>query len=136
MNRIITAAILLIGVTAGISNRASAQEPAVKVNVPFDFAVGTHVLPAGTYRIEAHNDSLAFDNRDKKAFLFTLARRGDMATEGRSKLVFDNVEGRYFLRKIETTSARTSVDFPISKLEKASREVAQTRSIYAETSSR
>jgi len=136
MKRIITAAILLIGVTANISSRASAQEPEVKANVPFDFAVGTHVLPAGTYRIAAHGDSLAFDNRDKKAFLFTQARPGETATEGRSKLVFDNVEGRYFLRKIETAFAKTSVEFPISKLEKASREVASTRSIYAETSSR
>ncbi len=136
MKRIITAAILLIGTGFGISSHASAQEAAVKVDVPFDFAVGSHVLPAGTYRIAAHGDSLAFDNYDKKAFLYALARRGDMATDGQSKLKFDNVQGRYFLRTIVSTSAKTSVVFPASKLETMSREVAQTRTIYAETASR
>jgi hypothetical protein len=136
MKRIITAAILLSGMTFGISNRASAQEAAVKVDVPFDFAVGTHVLPAGNYRIAAHGDALLFDNHDQKASLFTLALRGDTAKDGLSKLIFDDVQGRYFLRHIVSTSSKVSVNFPISKLESGSQEIAQSRSIYAETSSR
>ena len=136
MKRIITAAILMSGLALGNSNRATAQEPAVRVDVPFDFAVGSHVLPAGTYRIAAHGDSLVFDNREKKAELFALANRGDLAADGQSKLTFDHVHGQYFLRKIESTSAKTSVEFPASKLEKKSQEIAEIRSIYAETSSR
>ena len=136
MKRIITAAILLIGTGFGISSHASAQEAAVKVDVPFDFAVGSHVLPAGTYRIAAHGDELAFDNHDKKAFLFTLTYRGDMAKDGKPKLIFDDAHGQYFLRRIETTSSSTSVAFPVSKLEKHSQEIAESRIIYAETASR
>jgi hypothetical protein len=126
----------MIGTTLGVSNSASAQEPAVKANVPFDFAVGTHVLPAGNYQIAAHGDSLVFDNRDQKASLFALAIHGDTATDGQSKLVFDHVGGQYFLRRIVSTNAKVSADFPMSKLETKSEEIAETRSIYATTSSR
>ena len=59
MKRNIIAALFMVGLAFGISNRALAQEPAVKVDVPFDFAVGTHVLPARTYKIAAHGDLLA-----------------------------------------------------------------------------
>jgi hypothetical protein len=136
MKRIITLAILLAGATFGAASYASAQEAAVKVNVPFEFAVGSHVLPAGTYHIAAQGDSLAIADYDNKSSLFILANHGDMATDGQSKLIFDVVEGRYFLRKIETTYSKTSVDFPKSKLEKHSQELAQSRTIYAETASR
>jgi hypothetical protein len=136
MKRIITAAILLIGATFGVSRHASAQEAAVKVDVPFDFAVGSHVLPAGTYRIAPNGDSLAFENHDKRAFLFILANHGDTATDGQSKLTFDIAHGKYFLRKIETASEKTSAAFPVSKQEKQSQEIAQSRIIYAETASR
>jgi len=140
MKRIITVAILMIGASFGVSNRASAQEAALKVDVPFDFAVGNHVLPAGDYQIASHGDSLFFENREQRAELFTIAAAGDTATDGQSKLIFDNVQGQYFLRRIVSTSQKTSAAFPVSKLEKHSREVAQstigTRSIYAETSSR
>jgi hypothetical protein len=136
MKRNIIAALFMVGLTFGISNRALAQESAVKVDVPFDFAVGTHVLPAGTYKIAAHGELLAFDNLDAHASLYTLANRGDMAANGLGKLTFDHVHGQYFLRRIESTSAMTSVEFPVSKLERKSSEIAETRSIYAETSSR
>jgi len=140
MKRIITVAILMIGASLGVGNRASAQEPALKVDVPFEFAVGNHVLPAGNYQIAAHGDSLFFDNHEQRAELFTIATAGDTATDGQSKLIFDNVQGKYFLRRIVSTSQETSAAFPVSKLEKQSREVAESnvgiRSIYAETSSR
>jgi hypothetical protein len=136
MKRIITAAILLIGATCSISSRALAQEAAVKVDVPFDFTVGNHVLPAGSYRIVAHGESIAFDNHDKKAFLFTVACQSDLTTDGKSKLTFDDVHGQYFLRRIESTSVETSVEFPVSKQEKHSQELAESRVIYAETASR
>jgi len=140
MKRIITVAILMIGASLGASNRASAQEPALKVDVPFEFAVGDHVLPAGNYQIASHGETLSFENLEQRAELFILAAADDTAKDGQSKLIFDNVQGQYYLRRIVSTSQKTSVEFPVSKLEKHSREVAQstvgTRSIYAETSSR
>jgi hypothetical protein len=140
MKRIITVAILMIGASFGVSNRATAQEATLKVDVPFEFAVGNHLLPAGNYQIASHGDSLFFDNREQGAGLFTMAIAGDTTKDGQSKLTFDNVEGKYFLRKIVSTSQKTSATFPVSKLERHARETAQatvgTRNIYAETSSR
>ena len=134
---IITAAILLIGATFTISSHASAQEAAVKVDVPFEFTVGNHVLPAREFTaLPLTANLLAFDNNDRKAFLFTVAARDDMATDGKSKLIFDSVHGQYFLRRIETASAETSVEFPVSKQEKHSQEIAESRIIYGETASR
>ena len=147
MKRIITLAVLLVG--AGCY--ASAQEAAVKVNVPFDFAVGNHVMPSGEYRITTQGDDLVFENRTQKAYLFTLAEPGDASTDGTSKLTFDVVHGQYFLRKISSISAKNSAEFPASKLEKHSREIAEreansqqlaktqvvdSRTIYAENASR
>jgi hypothetical protein len=51
-------------------------------------------------------------------------------------LVFDNVNGQYFLRNIYSVYARTSVAFPKSKLEQKSQEAPAIRNIYAENSSR
>jgi hypothetical protein len=50
-----------------------------------------------------------------------------MAAHGRGKLTFDHVHGQYFLRRIESTSAFTSVEFPVSKLERKSSEIAEIR---------
>lgn len=136
MKRTIALATLALGMSIGFTTHVSAQTTAVRVTVPFDFAVGNHVLPQGTYRIGTDGDLLAFNGRDQKASLFTVAPRGEASKDGKSVLVFDNIEGQYFLRKIVTTSARISADFPMSKLEKNSRESIGTRSVYAETSSR
>jgi len=136
MKRIIAAAILLIGANFGLASHASAQESAIEVTVPFDFAVGSHVLPSGTYRISNQGWFLDFHRNDTKVNLLTSGLPGHVTGDGRSKLTFDAVSGHYFLRKIETTSSTTSADFPKSTLEKKSQELAQSRSIYTETSSR
>jgi hypothetical protein len=152
MKRIITLAMVLVGAGLGVSSYATAQQAALKVNVPFDFAVGNHVMPSGEYRISTQGDDLVFENRTQKAYLFALAEPGDASTDGTSKLTFDVVQGQYFLRKISSTSAKTSADFPTSKLEKHSKEIAmreaksdqlakslseaESRTIYAETASR
>jgi hypothetical protein len=149
MKRIITLAMVLVG--AGLSH-ASAQQAALKVNVPFDFAVGNHVMPSGEYRISTQGDDLVFENRTQKAYLFTLAEPSDASKDGTSKLTFDVVQGQYFLREISSTSVKTSAEFPTSKLEKHSKEIAlreanseqtaksrqaiDSRVIYAETASR
>jgi len=136
MKRIITAAILVLGISLGISNRASAQDGGIRVTVPFDFAVGNHILPQGTYRIASDGNFLAFNNSDRKASLFMPGIRNEGAKDGKSMLVFDDVNGQYFLRNIYSSYARTSVAFPKSKLEQKSQEAPAIRNVYAENSSR
>lgn len=146
MKRIITLTMVLVGGGLGYTSCASAQGAAIEVNVPFDFAVGNHVLPAGEYRIAARGDELVFENREHHAYLSTLAEPSDAANDGKSALSFDVVQGKYYLRKIASTSARTSGEFPTSRLEKQSRELAmqqaksqeseQTRTIYTRVAGR
>ena len=144
MKRMITLALVVAGL--GYTSYASAQNAAIKVDVPFDFAVGNHVLPSGEYRISHDGGTLVLESRDHRAHLYTVAEPGDTAKDGKSKLTFDVVQGQYFLRKIASTSSSTSAEFPASRLEKKSRELSmqqakwqepeQSSTIYAETARR
>ena len=72
MKRIITLAIFIVGVSLAMTNRISAQNPSVTVQVPFDFAVGDHVLPKGTYKIQPDGDFLLFSSKEHSASSFFL----------------------------------------------------------------
>ena len=63
MKRLWGAAILVM---VGVSTIALAGEPALAVKVPFDFYVGTKLVPAGEYVIESSRPGLAVI-RDKKS---------------------------------------------------------------------
>jgi hypothetical protein len=136
MNRIIASAVLALGMGLGFTSHASAQASAVVVTVPFDFALQGRVLPQGTYRIASTGGFLGFKNASQHTSLFAQGVRTEASKDAKSVLVFDNVEGNYFLRKIVTFSSTLSVDFPRSDLERKTRESVTSRSIYAETSSR
>jgi hypothetical protein len=124
MKRIITLAIFIVGVSLAMTNRISAQNSSVTVQVPFDFAVGDHVLPKGTYKIQPDGDFLLFNSKEHSASsFFANAWHGDASIDGRSVLSFDVVDGQHFLRKIAATSSTTSADFPVSKLEKNATEL-------------
>lgn len=137
MNRIIAFALLLVGMSLGMASRASAQYPSVIVKVPFDFAVGNRVLPPETYKISPSGAFLSFNSNDWKHSVFALGLQSNSTTDGRDKLVFDYVNGRYFLRGIVSNWKRLSVQFPLSNAERKSQEMrASTRDVYTETASR
>lgn len=136
MKRIIALALLVVGMNFGMTHRAAAQEAGIRVTVPFDFAVGNRILPSGTYWIAADSGFLSFNNSERKAFLFLSGLQSETSKDGRSVLQFDNVDGQYFLKQIISTSSKTSVAFPTSKLEKQSKEMRGSRNIYGATSSR
>jgi hypothetical protein len=121
MKRMIAFAILLAG-TSLITNNASAQQGGVQATVPFDFSVADRVLPQGTYRIVADGDFLSISNLEHSKNLRVLGITGETAKDGQPKLVFDRIGDQYFLRQIVSTTARTSQNFPKSKLEMDSRE--------------
>lgn len=136
MKRIIAAATLVLGMSFGFTTHASAQTTAVRADVPFDFAVGNHILPHGVYNITADGDFLSFRSSDSKANMFATALRGLPSSDGSSLLVFDKIQDKYFLRKVVSRFASTSREWPMSKLEKRTQELPVTRDIYAENSSR
>ena len=99
----------------------SAQERAVKANVPFDFTVGDKLLPAGTYTISEENANvIKIQNRDKHVvMLSTTTSDGREAKTG--ELVFNKYGDQYFLHEILCTSANMNMAVPTSKQEKRAR---------------
>jgi hypothetical protein len=132
----IVTAILVLGMSLGFSPHASAQQPKVLVTVPFDFAVGGRTLPQGSYEIVSDHAFIAFRNADQKITMYIAGQHGQTAKDGRTVLVFDDVKGDYFLRKIVTVSDAMSMEFPLSKLESQTRNSESARTVYGETSGR
>ena len=117
-----TYAIALL-VLAGIigTGKALAQDE-FRVKVPFDFAVGNKVLPAGMYSITPINGSaIEVQNRDTSdGAVSTTSWAGKESPK--NVLVFDKYNGHYFLREILCDSANMNRSLPQSKSEKRALE--------------
>jgi hypothetical protein len=133
MKRTIAVVALVLGMSLGFTSRSSAQEGTVIVTVPFDFAVEGRVLPQGTYHITSDSNFVTFKSGELKTHLFTRGLRADGSSDGQTKLVFDDVNGNYYLRKIVTVAQNMNMDFPRSNQES---KTEHSRNIYAETSGR
>lgn len=137
MKHIIASAILVFGAAIGLAAHASAQEnDLVRTNVPFDFMVGSHTLPSGSYRIESNGEFIEFSNVDRKVAVFTTSYHGTPSLDGTSRLKFDVVSGHHYLREIETPSAKTTMDFPVSRAEHSATELLASHDANAVTRGR
>lgn len=101
---------------------ASAQERAVKANVPFDFTVGNKLVPAGTYTISAESYGvIEIQNRDAHvALMSTTTPDGRQSKNG--VLVFTKYGDQYFLSEILCSEANMNMAVPPSKTEKRARQ--------------
>jgi hypothetical protein len=98
---------------------ALAQKHAVQTTVPFDFAVGSKILPSGTYTITpVSDDQIEIRNWDKHFVVLTSAYATVQQSKNGGELVFDKSAGHYFLREILCEFAAMNVNLPPSKLEK------------------
>lgn len=119
MKRITAIAICAIS-ALGLSVGVQAQERALKVNIPFAFAVGDNVLPPSTYNITSPTSGVVLIRSvDSRSAAFSITTHGEQEKSGKSKLVFTRYGDRYFLHHIKTPMSRAmNVDVPTSKLEK------------------
>lgn len=134
MKRIVTFSIVIAGLL-GLSSAARADQGGLRAKVPFSFAVGDKIFPAGAYVIQRDGGFIRFRSLEGANGAFVIQMRGSTSADGRSRLLFKENHGQYFLRSIVTPSAADSVDFAKSKLEKRSEE-SSTYSIDAMNSSR
>jgi hypothetical protein len=113
-------ALFTLGLLLAVS-ATQAQRVRVKADIPFDFAVGNQVLPAGEYQVIPTGGSLqtllirASESTDTAAvitFACSDAKRTDT-----TKLVFHVVGGRYFLSQIWTEGYEQGRQLPKSKME-------------------
>lgn len=136
MKRTIVVFTLALGIALAFTPHASAQQNTVIVTVPFDFAIAGTVLPQGEYRITTDGDFLSVKDNEQNTQRFLRGTKGEPSKDDRSALVFDNVDGNYFLRKIVSTANNMNMEFDESNLERKTRTSERSRSIYAQTSGR
>ena len=106
-----------------VAGSAIAQTVHVRANIPFNFAVGSKMLPAGTY------DVGTIDGRDSKMLLLQ-ARDGNssmivgsnaaenLKPADKTKLVFNQYGSRYFLSEIWVNGATRGRQLPKTSREK------------------
>ena len=118
MKRTIAIAFLASTMIMAISS-ASAQTKS-KANVPFDFRVGSTLMPAGSYEIEYPRPGVIwFHSQDGRANVLALAGSTAGATVPPERMVFNRYGNQYFLRETLTASGEDQMTFAPSNLEKS-----------------
>jgi hypothetical protein len=98
--------IALIG-AAGLAKAAKGQSvDQIVVNIPYEFVVAGKTLPAGTYRVNRAPNSierlLVFSSFENRTSAIVLATDVENIPADKAQISLEQVEGRYFLSKIET----------------------------------
>ena len=89
---------------AGLAVPATARAARVDGQVPFEFTVGSAALPAGHYQVRFERPErgiVTVRNVDTgKVVLVEYLARIESKEDGKSLLVFDEIEGQHVLRAI------------------------------------
>jgi hypothetical protein len=109
----------------GLGARAQ-NEDTVVAKVPYDFVVGGHVLPAGTYRVSrvditGHRE-LEISSYETRASAFLLPTFFDDVQTGHAQLNFEHVGNKYFLSAVETPIGTYAITVPPSAIKLAQTE--------------
>ena len=123
MKRITIVALFAAASMVGLGN-AFAQGYAVRATMPFDFSIGSKVLPAGTYKINRfHNDLIEIQNQDKDIAILSTSLSDDAQSKNGAVLIFDKCGDQYFLREVLAGSGGgINVNLPLSKAEERARQ--------------
>jgi len=116
MKRQMFALTLLTGLTC---SGLFAQYPAADAKIPFDFAMGKSVMPAGEYRVTQSSNGLVtireLGGKHSAMTLTTPARTAapsDFQRSVKGLLVFQRYGEEYFLSDIWAPSARDGLTLP------------------------
>ena len=114
MKRLVTMALMTVGgllIACGMSART---QESTTVEVPFEFSVGTQMLPAGTYKIELTTQAevgkdpievVVFHGQDPHAYASFVSRVLDDPAPT-SGLTFQRAQGQEFLTEIRARGRR------------------------------
>jgi len=114
MNKSCFTVALAVMCILGLSTQSHASKSdALIVTVPFDFVVSARTMPAGTYRVESLFDDthsgVVFHSGTTSAVVLPTAIEGTLSGES---LTFERVDGKYFLRRIDTPAGVYSIAMP------------------------
>ena len=118
----------LLALLASASAFGQNGQPRSKVDIPFEFRIGTMVMPAGEYQVSlvfgSYSSLLSFDCSRCRAHAFAMTYNvgggHNARTEGR--LVFNRYGDTYFLAEVWTSGS--AVGNAVIKTE-AEREIAR-----------
>ena len=116
-----TAITLLAIANLAMAGTSFAQSSGVRATVPFDFTVGTKLLPAGTYTIAPLSGSatvIVIRSHDKPIAALSLVHQDGNKSPNGGKLLFHKYGGQYFLSEILSDQAGMNVELSPSKTEK------------------
>jgi hypothetical protein len=106
-----------------VVSAAKAQSTTVAANIPFDFVVGKHVLPAGQYTMTSltqNNGGLAIRSNDNAAPTQLLLTQDCKKLDAAKKtvLLFHRLGDEYFLSEIWVEGSKRGRSIPRSSIEK------------------
>jgi hypothetical protein len=92
----------------------------VRANIPFDFDAGSTHFSAGEYDVSAIDSqgALAIVGRDSESALVNSRRAQSSSPSARTKLIFHQYGGSYFLYQIWVEGESSGRELPKTKLEK------------------
>ena len=97
----------------------------IQANVPFAFAVGNTMLPAGKYQIRRLDDNapnvLELTSANGRTRVIFDSEDAEMRAEqpaSKTELVFDKVGDQYFLNRIWVAGSSSGIEMPKSRMEK------------------
>ena len=113
-----------------VAGSAIAQAVHVRANIPFNFAVGSKTLPAGTYdvgTIDGTSNMLLLQARDGSSSTMVGSNAAqNLKPADKTKLVFNQYGSRYFLSEIWVNGASRGRRLPATSREKElARDMAQ-----------
>lgn len=113
-------AILSLLVTMTFTNYA-APAGKLRVDIPFDFAVGKAKMPAGQYTVERTYNTriLLIRNLDGRTGIFSGIHGGQSSKKpSEAKLVFNRYGNQYFLSQVWEEGSTTAMQLPMSRAER------------------
>ena len=98
----VTAMLALIVALTAVSVQAQTSSNRLKFTVPFEFNVGSEVLPAGDYTVSVENQTVRLQKTDGKANMIALSQRTVSArdTDSKVKLMFRQYGGHAYLSQV------------------------------------
>ena len=116
-----TAITLLAIANLALAGTSFAQSNGVRATVPFDFTVGSKLLPSGTYTIAPLSGNatvILIRSHDKPIAALSLVHQDGNTSPNGGKLLFHKYGGQYFLSEILCDQAEMNLELPTSKTEK------------------
>jgi hypothetical protein len=109
---------LIVACTLAIPAVYAGDQTIMAADVPFAFTVGSSQMPAGKYDVKQVERATLIETTDRSSHVLGLYQYAGPNKAGETKLVFDKIGDRYFLRQVWSSNSGQGLQVPASKQEK------------------